>query len=192
MINFFKHKNKFKNSGFTLVEMLVAVSIFTVAILTIMTILGQNISDTTYAKRKLVASYLAQEGIEYIRNMRDTYVLFPAPGKSWNNFKATLAPCNSGNGCGFVDPSDSNIFVCNNSRSCELYLNNNVSYSTVQQTITRSNGETIVGVGSGFVRKIWAETVGSDEIKIHSAVYWTQGTGEHNVEFTENLFNWVE
>src|SRR3989344_4652981 len=70
-------KSKLSGSGFTLVEMLVAISIFTVALVGIMFILGSGIADTNYAKRKMVATYLAQEGIEYIRNMRDSYTLYP-------------------------------------------------------------------------------------------------------------------
>src|SRR3990167_10563893 len=79
--------------GFTLVETLVAISIFTVSILGLLSVLSGGISDTSYAKKKIIASYLAQEGIEYIRNMRDNYVLYPSNG-TWNNFKAKLSPCN--------------------------------------------------------------------------------------------------
>jgi len=70
---FFKKVNK--SRGFTLVETLVAIAIFTASILAVMAVLANSISDTNYAKKKITAAYLAQEGIEYVRNMRDTFVL---------------------------------------------------------------------------------------------------------------------
>jgi prepilin-type N-terminal cleavage/methylation domain-containing protein len=79
-----------KQKGFTLVETLVAVSIFSISILGLLAVLTQGISDTGYAKKKMMAGYLAQEGIEYVRNMRDTSVLYNAtsPQAGWDAFKA--------------------------------------------------------------------------------------------------------
>jgi len=77
-----------KGGGFTLVETLVAISIFTVSILSLMSVLASGISDTNYAKQKMVASYLAQEGIEYVRNMRDTDIISAVNGQAgWDAFK---------------------------------------------------------------------------------------------------------
>jgi type II secretory pathway pseudopilin PulG len=195
MIKFIEGKNKTKkgfihqnflkkiSGGFTLVETLVAVSIFSVSVIALMSFLATNISNTSYAKNKMIATYLAQEGIEYIRNIRDTYVLYPVNG-DWNSFKTKLASCNSENGCGF-DSSASladSIFQCSGNR-CKLYLYNG-NYNT-----------NLNGVDSGFTRIILRELVGgqnSGEIKIISTVSWTQGAVPHSITFSENLFNWVE
>lgn len=105
MIKFLKQKNRAcpaklqRSRGFTLVETLIAISIFSVSIVAMMSILGRGISDVNYAKKKMTASYLAQEGIEYIRNMRDNYIFFDQPGKNWNSFKAQLSSCNQDNNC---------------------------------------------------------------------------------------------
>jgi type II secretory pathway pseudopilin PulG len=80
---FFKKTNK----AFTLVETLVAVSIFTVSILGLISVLASGISDTGYAKKKISATYLAQEGIEYTRNIRDTHVLYGG-SSGWDDFKS--------------------------------------------------------------------------------------------------------
>lgn len=172
------------SGGFTLVETLVAIAIFTTSILGLMLVLAAGIYNTNYAKNKITASYLAQEGIEYIRNMRDTYGLYTAvTGKDWSNFKAKLAPCNLGNECGFdnsVAPID--VKKCNQLNDCKLFFNNNNgSYNSG------------VGVDSGFARKIWADVIGPDkEIKIFSNVSWTQSSGSYSITFSENLFNWIE
>ena len=61
-----------KNKAFTLIETLVAISIFTMSILGLLSVLASGISNTNYAKQKVAATYLAQEGIEYVRNLRDS------------------------------------------------------------------------------------------------------------------------
>lgn len=93
MIKFFKQGNK----GFTLVETLVAIAIFTSSIIALMAVLANGISDTNYAKKKMTATYLAQEGIEYVRNMRDTSVLFDPDGAQagWIAFIAAGKTCPS-------------------------------------------------------------------------------------------------
>lgn len=177
-----KFKNK-KNNGFTLVETLIAISIFTIAILALMSVLASGISDTHYAKQKILASYLAQEGIEYLRNMRDTYVLYSQNGNTWNQFKAKLNPCNQGNECGI----DNTLFVndnnfikkCNSLNDCKLLVDN-------------GNYNTSTGTDSGFTRKIWMTNLSSDELKIFSSVSWTQGSGNYVITFSESLFDWTE
>jgi type II secretory pathway pseudopilin PulG len=96
MIKFYKQKNRFAR-GFTLVEALVAIAIFTTSILALTSVLTSGISDTTYTKKKMAATYLAQEGIECARNRRDTYVLYPDATHDWthfvDNFNTIVAGC---------------------------------------------------------------------------------------------------
>lgn len=91
MKNFSKQKNK----AFTLVETLVAVSIFTMSILGLISVLASGISDTNYAKQKITAAFLAQEGIECVRNKRDNLVLYDTVSaqNGWNTFKASSKNC---------------------------------------------------------------------------------------------------
>jgi prepilin-type N-terminal cleavage/methylation domain-containing protein len=173
--------------GFTLIETLVAISIFSVSVLGLLSLLASSIANTIYAKDKIIAGYLAQEGIEYIRNMRDNYVLYPANG-NWASFTTKMAVCSSGNACGFnssfLSTSPSFIFTCSadpNANACKLYLNNG-SY----------NDSSSSGTNSGFVRKVWARTIGVDEVEIFSEVDWKQGSGNYKIIFSENLFNWAQ
>jgi len=184
-------KDKKFERGFTLVESLVAVSLFSIAVVTLLLSLGQGLSNTGYVKKKITAEYLAAEGIEYMRNLRDTYVLY-SPG-DWNSFVGKLSPCTPVNGCQFdaetIDFEDPNwpiknmvITACGGPCSELKYDPNNGRYNYSS------------GTNSGFTRKIRMETVpgGSDEKKISSTVFWTQNSGNYSITFSENLYNWVE
>ncbi len=84
-----KKEAKSKERGFTIVETLIAISVFSFSLLAFMAVLSQGTSDINYAKKKIEATYLAQEGIEHVRNMRDNDILFTSyTGLTWNDFKA--------------------------------------------------------------------------------------------------------
>lgn len=199
-----KNKKNIKNDGFTLIETLIAVSIFSVSILSLMAVLSQGISDTNYAKQKIIAAYLAQEGIEYVRNMRDTFVLYGGQ-TSWNDFnnKLILAACQGQYGCYFDDEKDedgNNLSVFDpdsNPQPMTKILFESCSSNgcppLLYDSTTGKYGYDIFGVNSGFVRKIQTSQIGvppSNETKITSTISWVQGSGDYEITFSENLFNW--
>jgi len=107
---------KEKNNGFTLVETLVSIAIFSISILGILSVLASGVTNTTYAKNKMIAGYLAQEGIEYVRNLRDNDALFTATTTfNWGTFTTAMNACSFGNPCGFNSASiPISIFNCSN------------------------------------------------------------------------------
>lgn len=67
----FKKNIQQQNKGFTLIEMLIAVALFTLSLAALMTISGRGLKLAREADKQLVADYLALEAIEYVRNIRD-------------------------------------------------------------------------------------------------------------------------
>ena len=75
--------------GFTLVETLVAVSILTVAIAGPLAVSSLAISESQYARNQITASYLAEEAVESIRNLRDANFIIS------NDWLTDLSPCDA-------------------------------------------------------------------------------------------------
>lgn len=188
---------KQKNNGFTLLETLVGLSIFTVSILAMMSLLASSVSDTNYAQKKIIAGYLNQEGIEYIRNLRDTYAFFDVNVDSrqrWTDFKNRLleARCDGEYGC-YIDDSgllkgDSKMQPIKDLRLLECAeICANILYDP-----TTGKYGFVSGEDSGFSRKISIESINDDEIKVRSTTSWIQGSGNFSVTFSERLYNWAE
>jgi prepilin-type N-terminal cleavage/methylation domain-containing protein len=200
---------KNKNAGFTLVEVLVAISIFSISIIGILSVLASNITDTNYAKNKMTAEYLAQEGIEYIRNMRDTFVLYDPtnPSMGWEKFNnakltsfaASCQPNAQYTGCSLGDLPSSSYNYPSQQPMIDLSLNRCEGSCTpllydkaTGGYVSTSSGTTVSSI---FTREITVATSYSgnpDETQITSTVYWSQGSGTYNISFSEVLYNWVQ
>lgn len=190
MKHFLNKKNK--DNGFTLVEALVGVAIFSVAILALMSVLASGIKDINYAKKKLGAEYLAQEGIEYVRNVRDSYVLYPNTG-GWEGFKdkLLLASCDDDEGCYFRDlpltDDDDNFVACEDGSFFSETSCPDLKYNSTTGAYDYNSPNT-----SGLVRKIQIipNENNPDELTFLSTVYWAQGSGVYEVSLSNTLFNW--
>jgi len=184
-------KNNRKKTGFTLVETLVALFIFSVSILTTMSVLSQGLTSANYAKNKMVAGYLSQEGIEYFRNMRDTYLLYSDDKtQGWTDFVLKLKNngCGDSNGCYFDNDvekfssssiKDIGVYSCSGKCNNLSFVKNKgeYDYSGVERTT--------------FSRKMKIEESG-EYVKIISEVTWSSGGQGGMISLSENLLNWIE
>lgn len=82
--------------GFTLIETLIAILIFTTALVSLMTIAGRGIGATSSARQQITAHYLAQEGLEVVRNIRDSNF------NSGNAWDSGFSSCTLSDPCGVV------------------------------------------------------------------------------------------
>ncbi|MEI6281068.1 MAG: prepilin-type N-terminal cleavage/methylation domain-containing protein [bacterium] len=198
MQKLFEKFNKKKHAGFTLIETLVAVSIFSLSILALLVVLTQGIANNNYAKKKIIAGYLAQEGIEYIRNMRDTFVLYPDNADTptgWVDFKAYLvaASCDIGAGCYYNADTLFSIAPPKPIAKTPFYpcvvSCPNIMYKDDSGEYGYSIGS--LSADSGYSRKIEVRIIGENEVEIFSTVSWAQGSGTYSMTFSEDLFNWI-
>ncbi|MEI6528758.1 MAG: prepilin-type N-terminal cleavage/methylation domain-containing protein [bacterium] len=70
-----KNNNGKSKRGYTLMEALVAIAIIMVAVASPITIAQKGLNSAVYSKNQLIASYLAQDAIEYVKNLRDQNIL---------------------------------------------------------------------------------------------------------------------
>jgi len=82
MTKFFK-KN---NAGFTIIELLIAMFVMTTGIMAVYTLIPKAIESSIVNTDKYIATQLAREGMEIIRNIRDTNWIeqLDSPIAVWN------------------------------------------------------------------------------------------------------------
>jgi prepilin-type N-terminal cleavage/methylation domain-containing protein len=170
------------NKGFTLIETLVALAIFTISIVGLVAVTAGGINNVTYAKNKITAMALSAEGVELIRSVRDNFALQSTTATGWTDFTSELANkgCTTGSGC-IIDAETLTLVGCLSS-GCPFmnkYTSANADYYGYK-----------VGTQSSFARTILISGVSTDEISITSTVSWVQGDGIRSVSTQENLLNW--
>jgi len=169
-----------KKRGFTIIESLVAISILVVAVVGTLTAVQSSISSHIYSKDQVIAFYLAQEGFEHIRNLRDQNRL---NGLHWLSGVAEDSddPCSFGNAC-IVDP----LLVysptrCSGVGNCPvLRQDNEEGYYGYHASWSPTN----------FKREITLTSVNENEIAITVEVSWSKGLVQREFRARENLFNW--
>jgi prepilin-type N-terminal cleavage/methylation domain-containing protein len=142
------------NEGFSLVEVLVAVTILLLVMAGPMRVLTSSTNSTTYSSEQVVAYFLAQEGLELVQLGRDNLVLRDFKDiinsqtleqPPWAQFQSVFSNCISGT-CGLTatnaDPTYA-VTNCATLTNCRLYLNTSTPTNRARYTHTAAgNTET--------------------------------------------------
>jgi prepilin-type N-terminal cleavage/methylation domain-containing protein len=193
-------KNKSLQSGFSLVETLVSITILLVIIIGPMSISSSAARSTSFASEQVIAFFLAQEGAEIAQKSRDDILLkyFLDPSDSnyiadpWTEFAdeavSVYERCFEASGCGLELNSDANGTIktplsCLGT-NCKLYYD--ASGQRSRYTHTPGANET-----TPYTRVINFEEVSDNEIRVSSTVYWRTGSirESQQVSVETYLFN---
>lgn len=190
-----KNKRLQFNKGFTLIETLVAISILMLGVMGPLMIASSSLQNARYGRDQVTASYLAQEGIEYVRFVRDNNKIDRLNGGS-ADWLAGLESCfvdtASDHGCVIDVPQEfggTNVVRrCSNS-SCtisRLYADSNGYY-----THTSSGGDLSPFTRIVTIEPIADSSVGAEEkgVRVESVVTWQAGSLTKSFTAVENVFN---
>ncbi|MDD2274425.1 MAG: prepilin-type N-terminal cleavage/methylation domain-containing protein [Candidatus Pacebacteria bacterium] len=160
-------KNIKSKKGFGLIEMIVGVAIVSIGIVGTFSMISRFSYQSQVIRDSFIASNLAQEGIEIVKNIRDTNALEDA---NWND---GLTHCQSG--CEMDYTNDSLLSWSGDGRY--LYLNNNGGYTY------NSAG----AIETYYKRRITiTEVEPNKSMEIIVSVYWESS----QTTLVSKIYNW--
>ena len=193
-----------QQSGFSLVETLVAITILLIVIVGPMTISSSAAKSTSFASEQVTAFFLAQEGAELMEKARNDLLLQNFSGTNpdpWADFTRTAAGgtyrfCYTSvgvNGCNLSIGNGSSGALtspasCSGQDSCKVNLD--AENSSLRSKFTAGN----TGVATIYIRNIRLQQVSANEVSVTSTVTWRSGFSrdDQQVVVQTSLFNIYE
>lgn len=168
-----------RSTGFSLVETLVAVGILAVAVIGALSAASSGISLSTLSKDQTIAFYLAQEGVEQVRNIRDENAL---NGRVWLYGIAENSndPCYFGETC-YVDVINAPFLNRCDSGGCPTLR---------EDPDTGFYGYNLLWPETNFKRTVELTSINSHEISILVTVEWSKGVINKQFRVRENILDW--
>jgi prepilin-type N-terminal cleavage/methylation domain-containing protein len=192
-------------SGFSLIETLVAITILLIVIIGPLSITSSAARSTSFASDQVTAFFLAQEGAELIQKVRDDLLLrqfLPTTdsryiSNPWTEFVRTsggvqLQNCYTAEGCAVMVAQGSNGTLTPNiltrcqSGACRLYYNEDAN--TLRSRYTHTAASAAI---TPFTRAVKISILNNFEVRVRSEVTWRSGlTSDGQMVVVENhLFN---
>lgn len=172
------------NKGFTLIEFLVTISVVGVGIIGALIAIEQGVIAIDYAKNRLTAAMLAQEGVEILKNIRDTNLLeysYVDADTSWNE--------------GFSIAGDYEVVYTHTHGPDPSLIQpgcSNCVFDDLSFLKLSDNGYNYTnGSDTPFKRKINITQIGTDEYDVDVVVYWKKrGKGNYEITLKQYLYEW--
>ena len=199
-----------RKQGLTLVETLVAISILTIAVVGPLGIIAQALHTSYYTRDQMTAYYLAQEAIEYVRNIRDNqsivitrdFLASPDTQISTDAWWAGVVSVSPSSGVPQITPyntPDVNAYkyslVRNDTTGAYSFVNYiSVDYMKAKNGIFGTDATD--GVPSQFQREIYfkrtTNTINDNQDFVMIVnVYWKNGSTPAKLTLKEYFTNWA-
>lgn len=176
-----------RKRGFTILELIVAIFIIITGIVAAASLITYSISAVIIGKSQIIATSLAQEGLEVIRNIRD------------NNWHCIADPeCNLIGGDEYPTHWKDELGVCAPPTGCQVEYsdlkNDLIAYTGNSLKLSTENGygyyQYTIGDSTRFYRKITITDISDEEIKVVSEVTYTERTKSYSVAAEDRLYDW--
>ena len=179
-----------RNKGFTLVETLVAVAILMIAIAGPLTIANQALTAALGSRNAMIATYLAQEGMESIKNIKDNNVAKNGSSLFAQGIVGSSctvgSPCATPDAIGNIMGTPSSIMNCNTimpSLDCSLYTDDS------NLTYVYSNVATGEIHKTPFTRNYYITNNTANEFIVTVVVSWNDGSIPNEIRLQELMSN---
>lgn len=195
-------KNTRLHDGFTLVEVLVAITLLLMVIVGPLQIIARTNNSTAFASEQMTAWFLAQEGLELAQQARDGYLLNYFNNTTthpWTDFvdpSGQYGPCFKSTGCGLFVNNDGSVAVTDcGVFSCQLFQSTANTPATRRASyihVLASGSNPAQSTQSKFTRVVTLKETGSGrEVAATSTVTWRTGSliAGQKVETATFLFN---
>jgi hypothetical protein len=172
--------------AFTLIETFVAISVLLITLVGPLTLAEQALKSAYYARDEITAYYLAQEGLEVVRGVRDYNYLNGYPWLTTLSDCSALTPCEED-----FTRSLPGIQVCTGDGSmCGTWPREPLNIDSTGLYDYNP------GTQSPFTRELTVASVqpngnGSDEIIATVTVTWVAVGISQHINLSEHFFNWL-
>jgi prepilin-type N-terminal cleavage/methylation domain-containing protein len=165
--------------AFSLVEVLVSITILLLVVVTPMTIISRANNSTSFANEQMIAFFLAQEGLELVEKVRnDLYLQYfrtnPLITNPMTQFRSTaLNHCYGTSGCGLsLSGGVVSQFACSGT-NCRVYRSTN----RYVQSTSQPPGSTL----TPFTRVVRMNATNSSsgrlrDVRVTATVTWRTGS----------------
>jgi type II secretory pathway pseudopilin PulG len=184
----------------TLAEVLMALTVLAVGSAGALTLVSQSVRANSEAEERIVAYNLAREGVETVRNIRDTnWLRFPGDRENcWDVMPDTIDPTVCPTTATHITSNDYIVYP-EISDTDKLFAWNITTTSDYEMKGTLIDGQIFVTheiapgdpeVDTGYDRVITIVNDGAGTMEVTSTVTWTSRTGDHIVKFADELTNY--
>jgi type II secretory pathway pseudopilin PulG len=152
--------------GFTLAESVIAITLIIIGIVGILNLINRSAGFANIASNRLIAANLGQEGIEIVRNIRDS---------NWvnqENWKDGLV--------GFCD----GIFQLDYNQGLKCNTNSFLLFDEELGYNHQEGKETI------YKRRLEIAEITNAELRVKAIVSWQTRGGDFEIVVEDHLYNW--
>ncbi len=180
--------------GFTLIETFVAIAIIMVAIGSAFGLAPEGLVGARFVRNQTTATYLTQEAVETVRNIRDNSMFFDADDSKPLNWIKNLSACVD-TLC-TVDVKAGTVIPCLSGCTplgVRRMENGNLSYENIVPGSLDSLGlSPSIFTREIIIHKVQNKAIGRDdtEILLTARVIWYEGAVKKTTEINTTLFDW--
>jgi prepilin-type N-terminal cleavage/methylation domain-containing protein len=170
--------HKQSRRGQSLIEVMIAMSILTMAFLGIFNLLARSLVINRAVSSEATATYLAAEGVELAKTLidHDVYAGLANGSRSWGE-------CFGTGGDFEID------YMAQDCPGSPNFNHNDLWYDPTTGLYSYSHN-TGSPAETDFTRDVQVQNINDHEIRVNSIVSWSSGTASSSINVEDNFYNW--